>query len=335
MVGIQSKRGCSFGCVYCTYPALEGRSMRLRDPAVVARELEEAADSGASGGFYFVDNVFNNPKHHAEGVCRAIYARGLNVSWGCLVSPMGLDEPLLRLMANAGCQSVEVGADSLSDRALKGLGKRFRAADVKRAVAACRAAGMMHMVFLILGGPGEDRNTIRETFDALDEIKPDKVFAVAGVRVYPGTPMEEIARREGAIGPDDSLFMPSFYVSPEIGDDVYAMSEEFFRAHPGWIYYPANGVKAPKPAKAAPGVIGWGADAKAAFDKLLSNVPVLLRPIAKRAAARKAESLARERGADAVDTACIRDAFLSETPGPFQGPMKETLRKLGLLADRE
>ena len=30
---VQTKRGCPFHCVYCTYPALEGCFMRLRDPA--------------------------------------------------------------------------------------------------------------------------------------------------------------------------------------------------------------------------------------------------------------------------------------------------------------
>jgi radical SAM superfamily enzyme YgiQ (UPF0313 family) len=330
MVGVQSKRGCSFGCVYCTYPALEGRRMRLKSPKATADEIAAAIGSGIQAPFYFVDNVFNNPKSHAEAVCRALTGRGVKASWGCLASPAGLDRSLVDTMRDAGCQSVEVGADSLSDRMLGMLGKNFKADDVKGAVRALKDASMMHMVFLILGGPGEDEGTLDETFEAIEEISPDKVFAVAGIRIYPGTPLAALAAAEGVIRPGDGLLEPAFYVSNKLGDDFYRRAEEFFGRHPGWLYYPARAVLDKKPAK-APAEVLWSGDAKDCLDKTLSSVPMLFRPIARKAVTKKASALAGERGLKAVTRLEIRDAFLSETPGPFQGPLKETLRKLGLL----
>ncbi len=35
-VNVQTKRGCAFACNYCDYPDLEGRTIRMRDPEVVA-----------------------------------------------------------------------------------------------------------------------------------------------------------------------------------------------------------------------------------------------------------------------------------------------------------
>ncbi len=29
---VQSKRGCPFHCIYCTYPLIEGRKVRVREP---------------------------------------------------------------------------------------------------------------------------------------------------------------------------------------------------------------------------------------------------------------------------------------------------------------
>jgi radical SAM superfamily enzyme YgiQ (UPF0313 family) len=329
MVGVQTKRGCSFGCIYCTYPGLEGRRMRLRPPAMVADELAGIVGSGAETPFYFVDNVFNNPKDHAEGVCREIFSRGLKISWGCLANPIWLDREFVGLMAEAGCQSVEIGADSLSDRMLKKLNKSFTAMDVKEAIKTCKDAGMMSMVFVILGGPGENSDTLRETFDALEESAPDKVFAVGGIRIYPGTPLAVTAVDEGVIRPDDSLLMPSFYVSERLGDGLYSLAEEFFRAHPGWIYYPANGVGTGV-STASGREVAWNDGATMCLDTVIKSVPMLLRPIAKRAVTKKAGKLAVERRLAIITEAEVRDAFLSETPSPFQKAMIESLKRLGL-----
>ena len=332
MVGVQSKRGCSFNCVYCTYPSLEGRRMRLVPPASVVSGMKEALGAGVESPFYFVDNVFNNPKGHAEAVCREIIDNGLKVSWGCLASPLGLDDGLLSLMKQAGCESVEIGADSLSGRALKGLGKNFNPETVKEAVRACKRAGTMHMVFLILGGPGEDEETLRETFEALDEIRPDKVFAVSGVRIYPGTPLARLAVQEGVIREGDPLLEPAFYISNRLGDSLYKLCEAFFARHQDWIYYPVKGASAPK-AQRSETATAWDGPASELMERLILDVPFLLRSIAKRAVRRKSGTLAADRGLASVTAVEVRDAFLSETPGPFQGPMRESLKKLGLLND--
>ena len=189
---------------------------------------------------------------------------------------------------------------------------------------------MMHMVFLILGGPGEDEDTLRETFSALEEVRPDKVFAVSGIRIYPGTPLARLAVSEGGIKEKDPLLEPAFYTSGKLGDSLYKICEAFFAKHKDWIYYPANGVIAARPRKVeAPAT--WDGPATDLMDRLMQDVPFLLRPIAKKAVRRKSGALASERGLAAVTVAEVRDAFLSETPGPFQGPMRESLKKLGLL----
>jgi hypothetical protein len=207
--------------------------------------------------------------------------------------------------------------------------------DVKEAIKTCNDAGMMSMVFVILGGPGEDRDTLQETFDALEEAAPDKVFAVGGIRIYPGTPLAVTAVDEGVIRSDDSLLMPSFYVSKRLGDGLYSLAEEFFRAHPGWIYYPANGVVAGvSGVSAASGrEAAWDDGATMCLDTVIKSVPLLLRPIARRAVTKKAGKLAVERRLASITEAEVRDAFLSETPSPFQKPMIESLKVLGLLND--
>jgi radical SAM superfamily enzyme YgiQ (UPF0313 family) len=333
MIGVQSKRGCSFSCVYCTYPGLEGREMRLRPPKEVAFEMSSAIESGLTAPFYFVDNIFNNPPGHASSVCDEIIERGIKASWGCLASPVGLDGSLLDKMKRAGCESVEVGAESLSGRMLKKLGKQFGKDEALSAVRAAKEAGLMSLMFLLLGGPGEDADSLKETFDALEEIQPDKVFAVAGVRIYPGTPLARLAVNEKLISPEDPLMEPKFYVSEKLGDGLYSIAEEYFKTHQDWVCYPARNVLQGLRPDSSQGSglhlqeARWDDFALEVFEKVLLEVPALLRPIARKAIRKKAQGAVKSGLVKASD---VKDAFLSETPRPFQGPMREALRKLGL-----
>lgn len=330
MVGVQSKRGCSFNCAYCTYPSLEGRRMRPRFPEAVASEIGRLGAEYGVSSFYFVDNVFNNPVSHAFDVCASLKKLDTEKHWGCLASPLGLDGRLLDAMAEAGCESVEIGADSLSDRALKGLGKPFGSSEVRQAVDRCKEAGMAHMLFLILGGPGEDEDTLKETFDALDRLSPDKVFAVAGIRVYPSTPIHKLAVETGIVTPDDNLLSPRFYVSDRLGERLYGLAEGYFRDRPGWIYYRASAVLDKKPAS-GPIAAKWDEAADRCLATVIKEVPMLLRPVARKAVIRRAGALAEQRGLASVSTVEVVDAFMEETPGPFRPVMEKSLRKFGLI----
>ncbi|MDI7276392.1 MAG: hypothetical protein QME94_10460, partial [Anaerolineae bacterium] len=66
---VQTRRGCAFRCVYCTYPALEGTTYRPKEPALLAEEIEEMARRTGSRSFEFVDSTFNAPLPYALEVC--------------------------------------------------------------------------------------------------------------------------------------------------------------------------------------------------------------------------------------------------------------------------
>jgi len=76
MGNLQTKRGCPFACIYCTYPLIEGRKVRLHSPGRVAAEAEELVRRGIENVF-IVDNIFNYPESHAEEICRAFIEKGI------------------------------------------------------------------------------------------------------------------------------------------------------------------------------------------------------------------------------------------------------------------
>jgi radical SAM superfamily enzyme YgiQ (UPF0313 family) len=227
MANLQAKRGCCFDCIYCTYPLLEGRRMRLREPADIVDEVEELIRDYGADYIYFVDDVFNAPPEHATAICDGIIERGLQFHWTGFVNPRFVTEPLLVKMRKAGCSGVEFGLDVASDTMLRRLAKGFTVAQIVEAAEACRRAYVPFAQYLLLGGPGEDEQTVRETLEVTDRTRANAVICAAGMRIYPGTELHRVACEEGVVRASDSLLEPRFYFS----GDVTAELLETVRSH--------------------------------------------------------------------------------------------------------
>lgn len=210
---IQSRRGCPNDCSYCSTSTIQGRRIRCRSSALVADELT-ALERRGFHRFYFVDNSFNLPESQAFDLCREIKARHLAITWRCILYPHLLSERLVRAMAEAGCTEVSLGFESGSTRVLAEMNKRFRAEDVRRASERIAAYGIRRMGFLLLGGPGETRETVEESLAFARSLHLDELKITVGIRIYPGTPLARRAVEEGLLCPEESLLQPTFYLAP-------------------------------------------------------------------------------------------------------------------------
>jgi hypothetical protein len=215
-MGIQTARGCPNQCIYCTYPGLEGRALRTRTPERVAGEIARLHKDFKIRDFFIVDSLFNSDEGHMVRVLEAIAALNLRLRISCYVQPKVSDPGIFSLMKKAGCVAVDFGTDSGSPALLASLRKPFTIDDIRRASRACKEAGIDLCHSLILGGPGETPETIRETVSLMDEVNPRAVIAMTGVRIYPGTELERIAIEQGRCAVGESLLEPQFYF-PDMG----------------------------------------------------------------------------------------------------------------------
>ncbi len=234
MGNLQTKRGCCFSCIYCTYPLIEGREVRLRPPNEVVREMEHMYRQGIDT-FFIVDSVFNFPPHHANSICLEILQSKLKVRWSCYLHPGFITEPLLHLMKEAGCSSVEFGTDSGSGVILERLDKSFMRKDVQRVSGLCHKVGIPFCHSLIFGGPGENRQTIQESLDLMAEIDPTAVIAMCGIRVFPGTKLAEVALSEDLIRTDESMLAPTFYLEKSSRSFLFDMLYAHVEKNRHWI----------------------------------------------------------------------------------------------------
>ena len=229
--GIETKRGCEGKCIYCADPVGKGASCRLRPPAYVVAEIRALLDQGIDC-FHLCDAEFNIPIAHAEAVCREIIASGLagRFRWYTYASPAPFTDRLADLMIRAGCVGIDFGADSGDDEVLRSLGRDFNAEDVRRTAEICRARGIVFMCDLLIGGPGETRESVKRTIEMMKAVEPDRVGVSMGVRIYGGTALGRMVRREGFsrwnpalhgdIEGNESFLRPVYYISPAVGIEV-------------------------------------------------------------------------------------------------------------------
>ncbi len=241
-LNIQTKRGCYFECVFCSYPLIEGSKVRMRTAKAVVDEIQSTRAEFGVRHWFFVDNIFNMPIRHAKDICEEIAARALDIEWSGYLNPKFVDEELCQLLAKSGCKAIEFGTDSGAATMIANLKKEFDAGDLRRTSALCHKYHLKFCHSLIFGGPGETRQTVTETLELMDALKPTAVIAMTGIRVLPGTGMVEIALRDGQIDEDDNLLYPKFYISPDLGDELIDRIEAYARAHSNWIV-PGKGIK--------------------------------------------------------------------------------------------
>lgn len=216
MLNLQTKRGCPFRCLYCTYPAIEGRHLRLAPVEEVARTARRLQESGAK--FLFIaDSAFNASLEHSLQVAEAFSHAGLSIPWGAFLSPLPAPSGYYRALAEAGCTHIEFGTDALSDAMLERLRKPFSVAQAMESHATAVAAGLHVAHFLALGGPGESPHTVNETLDHAARMERAAIFFFCGLRIYRGTALFDLALAEGQIAAEDDLLTPVYYRPGAIG----------------------------------------------------------------------------------------------------------------------
>jgi hypothetical protein len=81
---------------------------------------------------------------------------------------------------------------------------------------------------------------------------------------------------------------------------------------------------------AAQGRVTWEKTAREQFEKLLEQIPDLVRGIAETRVSKKAESIVREANRLIIAEKDMIDAFFAETPPAFMGAMRNGMQELGI-----
>ncbi len=230
--GVETKRGCPLGCVYCVYPALQGRTLRFRSPGTIAAEVELLSRDAGVAWVHFTDPVLNLPPEHFREVCRALIARRLPVRWTGFFREDALTPADARLAVEAGCAAFQFSGDGTCDRTLARLRKGLALEHIlgaARAVAGTQALAVYHFMANV---PGTDGRAVREALDLVERLHDIHgprgnlgTMVFNNIRIYPGTPLEAELRAAGALRGPETLLYPAYH-DPEPHRDMRYLLEE-------------------------------------------------------------------------------------------------------------
>jgi radical SAM superfamily enzyme YgiQ (UPF0313 family) len=221
MLNIQTKRGCPYQCIYCSYPVIDGKTVRTLDSASVVENIKALYYGQKIDYLFFTDSVFNICEEYNIELANRLIESGVKVSWGAYFSPNNFKKENMKLYKRAGLTHIEFGTDSLSDTQLVNYKKHFTFNDIQNASDICYDLGIFYAHFLILGGIGETEQTLNETFENSKKLQHTVFFPFIGMRIYPKTELYEIALKEGLISKKTPL-EPVYYISQNCNMETLA-----------------------------------------------------------------------------------------------------------------
>ena len=202
---IVSSRGCSYNCIFCSSAVFWKRRWRARSSENVLAEVEWLYKDHNVRSFIFFDDFFFLDKDRAIEICKGIIDKKLDVEWVAEGRVNLVDRELLKWMKKAGCYRIDYGVESGSPKILKNINKKISVGQIRNAFNLTHEFGIKPVAYLMVGNPGETKETIRETLQLMEQIKPHYTNTGGILWILPNTEIYEKSKKLGIIDDDDWL----------------------------------------------------------------------------------------------------------------------------------
>lgn len=173
-VTILTSRGCPFRCAFCGLPN-QRRTVRYRSPEAVAEEIEQIKNKYGITSFNFQDDTFLVDKKRVHRLMDLL--RPMHITFRCL-GRVGLDtkDDYIRLQ-DSGCKQIAWGIESGSQFILDRMNKKVTVAQNKEVIKWTQDLGLLDRIFILVGFPGENWETLEETKRFLEDVNPSQSLA--------------------------------------------------------------------------------------------------------------------------------------------------------------
>ncbi len=181
---ILSSRGCKWNCSFC-YRMRSG--YHEREIEAIMEEVRYLHKNFAISHFDFEDELLMASAKRTEGICEAILRLPFKVKWDCNGRLNFATSTILRLMKQSGCQYVNYGIESLSQKLLNQMGKGLTLNQIHQGVEETLKSGLSPGLNLLWGFPGDTEQNLRDEVDFLLKHDPcDELRTIRPVTPYPG-----------------------------------------------------------------------------------------------------------------------------------------------------
>ena len=193
-------RGCAGNCNFCGSPQFWGRKIRFHSPDYFVEQLELLYARGVRF-IYVSDDTFTVNRNYVTEICKKIIQKKMEINWVAISRVDMIDEDVLYWMRKAGCIQISYGVESGSKNIRKFLKKKISDQQICRAFKLTQHYGMMARAYFIYGCPQESWQTIQQTIDLIDRIKPlSAIFYI--LDLFPGTALYQDYKKSFKLSDD-------------------------------------------------------------------------------------------------------------------------------------
>ena len=204
-------RGCPYRCTFCdnnTSAKLYKKNVaktqkwtRRHSPEYVVKEILWAKEKYNIKHVRFNDEDFSYDKRWTRQFCE-LYKQQVGIPYFAWVYPNTIDTEIAKLMAESGCDAVEMGIQSGAEHLRNDvLHRKTKDTQIVEAMHALREAGIRATVDIIIGLPTETKEDLDATVNLLSQGRPWHLYAF-WLRYYPSTEILSIAKERKLLTPE-------------------------------------------------------------------------------------------------------------------------------------
>lgn len=171
LVNIRTTKSCPFDCAFCGLPVVGGKWRRLPGEEL-EQELQSLHATGKKPGIFFIDETLNFPVPKFREMLQMMIRNKFDFKWEAEIRCDTLDRETVALMKESGCQLVHLGIESGSQQVLDKMSKRVDVNNYYKAMELLNEYGILTSALILIGFPGETKESFRETFDFIENYKP-------------------------------------------------------------------------------------------------------------------------------------------------------------------
>lgn len=191
---IQTMRGCPWKCIFCASDELNTTNIAKRSPLSVIEEMKEVVEKYGIRHFMILDDVLTLDRKHIEEICDRIIEEGLNITFEGSTRANLLSEDLVVKMKKAGLIRLSFGLETVDSTLRETMNKKVPLRYYTQSNRLLNKYGIEVLNSVMLGLPGETRETARRTLSFLRKAKEVKQANLAIAIPYPGTKFHEMAK---------------------------------------------------------------------------------------------------------------------------------------------
>lgn len=197
---ISTQRGCPYTCKWCS-TAVYGQSYRRRPAHLVAAEMKMLKEKYNPDAIWFVDDVFTISHKWLTAFHEEVVKQNAQIRFECITRAERLNDEILRLLKEAGCFRIWIGAESGSQKIIDAMDRRVDVNHVKKMIQDTNALGIETGTFIMVGYPGETQDDITETIQYLKEANPTH-YTITVAYPIKGTSLYDEIENDITIQPD-------------------------------------------------------------------------------------------------------------------------------------